>query len=132
MRILAVERDTLNSEMAKHDSSIDPNTRAALAFRALADGSRSLDVLNRYDARFDRQFHRSLRLLLTAQNEPKAILPSHLVPKTDTSPCDRPPGLSLLASAKDIILPSPKVGLPALSPAAPAGCLSPAKPVPLH
>ena len=65
MRIWAVERATLQSAMEAHDpNTTDGATRAALAFRSLADDSRTLDVLSRYETRFDRQFARSLNLLI--------------------------------------------------------------------
>jgi hypothetical protein len=65
MRLLAIEKSTMKIEMDKHASATpEPCTRAALAFRGLSDGSRALDLLNRYDARFDRQFARALTLLL--------------------------------------------------------------------
>ncbi len=65
MRIWAVERATLQSAMEAHDpDATDGATRVALAFRSLADDSRTLDVLSRYETRFDRQFARSLNLLI--------------------------------------------------------------------
>jgi hypothetical protein len=65
MRIWAVERATLATAMEAYDpQSTDPATRAALAFRSLADDSRTLDLLNRYETRFERQFARSLNLLM--------------------------------------------------------------------
>ena len=44
--------------------TVEPATRVARAFRSLADDSRTLDLLNRYETRFDRQFARSLNLLM--------------------------------------------------------------------
>ena len=38
----------------------DAPARSALAFRTLCDNSRSLDVLNRYETRFERQYLRAL------------------------------------------------------------------------
>ena len=65
MRIWSVERATLESAMEAHDpDTTDPATRVARAFRSLADDSRTLDVLSRYETRFDRQFARSLNLLV--------------------------------------------------------------------
>jgi hypothetical protein len=65
MRIWALERATLQSAMEAHDpDQIYPATRVALAFRNLADDSRTLDLLHRYETRFDRQFTRSLNLLM--------------------------------------------------------------------
>ena len=65
LRLWAIERANLQIEMEKHDADThDPATRAALAFRYLSDQSRCLDLLNRYEARFERQFACSLSLLL--------------------------------------------------------------------
>ena len=54
-------------ELAQQDST----TRAALAFRSLADESRSLDLMNRYEARYDRQYNRALQRL-AKMNAPPA------------------------------------------------------------
>jgi len=95
-RLLALERATLKIEMDKHDPAAqDPATRAALAFRALSDESHSLDLLNRYEARIDRQFARSLNLLLKLRQDAKPaersknnFCQTNLVPNPDT---DIPP-----------------------------------------
>jgi hypothetical protein len=79
LRLWAIERSSLKIEMDKHDPATkDPGTRAALAFRALSDESRSLDLLNRYETRFDRQYARSLTLLLKVgqASRPVAANPS--------------------------------------------------------
>ena len=71
LRLWAIERTSLKSEMEKHDPEAnDPATRAAMAFRALGDQSRCLDLLNRYEARFGRQYARSLNLLLKLNTVP--------------------------------------------------------------
>jgi hypothetical protein len=65
MRIWAVERATLQSAMEAIDpDTVEPATRVARAFRSLADDSRTLDLFHRYEIRFDRQFARSLTLLM--------------------------------------------------------------------
>ncbi len=88
MRIWAIERATLQSEIEKHDDTVvPPATRAALAFRALADQSRTLDLLNRYESRFDRQFARSFNLLMKLadpDNPLKQSRQTNLVPQSDT------------------------------------------------
>jgi hypothetical protein len=64
-RVGAVERATLQSAMEAIDpDTVEPATRAARAFRSLADDSRTLDLLGRYESRFDRQFARALNLLI--------------------------------------------------------------------
>lgn len=60
MRIWGIEKAGLRHEMEKMDQTTDAPTRAALAFRSLADTSRCLDLINRYETRFDRQYHRAL------------------------------------------------------------------------
>ncbi len=88
MRLWAIERASLQAEIDKHDSGvIPPATRAALAFRALADQCRALDLLNRYEARFDRQFARSLNLLmkLTDPDNPlNRFRQTNLIPQSNT------------------------------------------------
>jgi hypothetical protein len=65
MRLWGMEKAGLCHEMEKHESpSLTSPTRAALAFRSLSDESRSLDVLGRYETRYDRQYARALNLLL--------------------------------------------------------------------
>jgi len=92
LRLWAIERSTLKVEMDKHDPATnDPGARAALAFRALSDESRSLDLLNRYEARFDRQYARSLTLLLklgASANPKNDFCRLNLVPKSDTTHSD--------------------------------------------
>jgi hypothetical protein len=68
MRIWSIERATMQTEIDKHDGGkYPPNARAAFAFRDLANQSRTLDLLTRYEVRFDRQFARALNLLLKLQ-----------------------------------------------------------------
>ena len=93
LRLLALERATLKIEMDKHDpAGKDPCTRAALAFRALSDETHSLELLNRYEARIDRQFARSLNLLLKlrqgakpAEGSKNDFCQTNLVPNPDTN-----------------------------------------------
>ncbi len=93
MRLWVIERASFQSEIEKHDAgTIHPATRAALAFRALADQSRALDLLNRYESRFDRQFARSLNLLMKLadpENPLHRLRQTNLVPNSDT-PADPP------------------------------------------
>jgi hypothetical protein len=83
MRIWSLERQTLQSEIAKHDPAThEPAARAARAFHDLANNSRTLDVIGRYETRFDRQYARSLNLLLKlmSENEPPACDTPELYP----------------------------------------------------
>ncbi len=104
MRIWSVERQTLKSEIGKHDpAKHDPAARAALAFHDLANNSRTLDVINRYESRYDRQYSRSLNLLLKLarpDNPLTQICQTNLVPQTDTPSGPRGAGLPAGASAE--------------------------------
>jgi hypothetical protein len=68
MRLWMMESANLTHEIENQldesSASMDSSTRAALAFRILGDNSRSLDLMNRYETRFDRQYNRSLTQLL--------------------------------------------------------------------
>lgn len=88
-RTWAMETALLDLEMAeqrenieKEFEAIDEETRTALAFRALCDGSRTLAMLSRYETRFRRATERILESLRRfrekgrqenekLQNEPK-------------------------------------------------------------
>lgn len=69
MRFWGMEKAGLSWEIRKQGtdnpeiSEEDGTTRAALAFRTLADESRALDLMNRYEARYDRQYNRALHRL---------------------------------------------------------------------
>lgn len=68
MRIWGMEKAGLTFEIRKQTAESeagqeDPATQAALAFRALCDGSRAGEVMNRYESRFDRQYNRALAQL---------------------------------------------------------------------
>ena len=50
-----------SAEIAEKYEQITPDVRTALAFKKLADKSKSPHLLNRYEAKASRQFHRALR-----------------------------------------------------------------------
>jgi hypothetical protein len=87
-RIWCIERETLQSEIEKHDP--DPITypaRAALGFRDLANNSTTLDLLSRYEFRFDRQFARAVNLfmkLATYENSLTKSSQTDPIPQPDT------------------------------------------------
>jgi hypothetical protein len=62
-RILAMEKAGMDYEMRrqaeKTNSSEDAATRASIAFRTLSDDSRSLELINRYESRYERQYYRA-------------------------------------------------------------------------
>jgi hypothetical protein len=65
MRIWGIEKASMEHEMHRlgamsNLSALDPSeqaaTRAAIAFRTLSDDSRSLELINRYESRYDRPY----------------------------------------------------------------------------
>ena len=69
--LLDYEMDSKDTELKTHCDSIDETTRAALAFRSLADHSRSLALLNRYETRFIRLQLRAIDRLRALQQDRK-------------------------------------------------------------
>ncbi len=76
MRIWGMEKASMEHQMRAQSEARDANeghpvedtaTRCALAFRTLSDDSRSLELINRYESRYDRQYlrahHRFLQLV---------------------------------------------------------------------
>jgi hypothetical protein len=78
MRVWILENAAVCHEIRKQavaNDSEDNPTQAALAYRTLSDETRWLDVFNRYESRFDRQFSRSLqRLNELRARRPKPVL----------------------------------------------------------
>lgn len=67
LRLRGIEKSSLTYQISKQtddEMDYDASTRTALAFRTLADSSRSLDLMNRYEARYDRQYERALNKLI--------------------------------------------------------------------
>jgi hypothetical protein len=64
MRTLGIQKAGFDLEMGRHPAQASAAHRAALVFENLADSSRTLDLLHRYETSFDRQFFRALSLLL--------------------------------------------------------------------
>ena len=138
MRIWSIERQTLKSEIGKHDpGKHDPAARAALAFHDLANNSRTLDVINRYESRYDRQYSRSLNLLLKLADEPylpnnpvaedETLTPEPLVPTESPAQTDAP------QICQTNLIPQPdtpsRIGLPAC-PGDDVASLPPSQPAP--
>jgi hypothetical protein len=67
MRIWGMEKAGLSyavrqQSASNHEiSAEDAPTRTALAFRTLCDETRTFDLMNRYETRFDRQYSRALQ-----------------------------------------------------------------------
>jgi hypothetical protein len=89
IRLWGIERATLQEELEKHDPADHaPAPRVAAAFRTLADESRTLDLLHRYETRFDRQFSRSLNLLMKLAGPDNPLTQfrhTNPIPQTDTA-----------------------------------------------
>ena len=100
MRIWGIEKANLTHEINKQDQAAqDAPTRAALAFRSLSDGSRTLDLLHRYETRYDRQYARAYRLLKLTTN-----LPPEPNPKTETVVTDPGEEASSLLKTQNVPL----------------------------
>src|ERR1019366_188982 len=94
-RIWNIERDAMDSQLvAEHDRNraamLHPGLLTSMAFGTLAAENRTLDLINPYEFRFDRQYLRAHRRLLEVQerrmrNEPKPTPPSAPSPSR-TSP----------------------------------------------
>lgn len=77
MRLWAMEKEGLQQEIRnQHDPDLKPAARAAQAFRALTDQSRALDLMNRYETRYDRQFSRALSRLLEISKRTQEVVDS--------------------------------------------------------
>ena len=92
IRLRSMEKASLSHEMRKQAPGLTTEskpTRAALAFRALSDQSRSLDLISRYDARYEHQFTGTLQRYLTLRTRASVNLPFEptfpLVPDTPAS-----------------------------------------------
>jgi hypothetical protein len=68
MRVWGIEKESFTLEIDKTDTGGQPSTRAAQAFRTLSDQSRSLDILHRYETRYDRQYARAYHMLFKARS----------------------------------------------------------------
>ena len=77
MRLWAMEKEGLQQEIRnQHDPGLTPAGRAAQVFRALTDQSRALDLMNRYETRYDRQFARAHARLLEISKRTQEVVDS--------------------------------------------------------
>ncbi len=89
-RMWAIESAALDDELDAQRADVDhtytlitPDVRTALAFVKLADESRALALINRYESRYSRQFYRALKALKELQsNRPPQTQPSENAPAT--------------------------------------------------
>jgi hypothetical protein len=73
-RASTLETAGLTAEMRRprYIEGEDPETQAFVAFRGLTDNSRTLELLNRYEARFERQFRAALTAFLSLRTKRRA------------------------------------------------------------
>jgi hypothetical protein len=100
MRIWGMEKAAMEHEMHRQgemsnltasDADGDSEhaaTRAAIAFRTLSDDSRSLELINRYELRYDRQYLRAHRRFLEVRDR---RTPPPAPPSAPLSPTPPPP-----------------------------------------
>jgi hypothetical protein len=81
MRLWAIQKATFEIEMASvPDTAGSAPIRAALAFRKLADQSQTLQLLQRYDTAYERQYNRAFNILMKLQASNPAPLPDVPLP----------------------------------------------------
>ncbi len=94
LRIWGMETAGMNYQIRNQADGFgrgeDNATRASIAFRTLSDDSRSLDLINRYDSRYERQYLRAHRRLLEMRDRrgpsPAASQPPESVPTPESLP----------------------------------------------
>ena len=59
----------LNDPLADQENAEIPSMHTALAFTSLSDESRALELLNRYEVRYSREYHRTLLYLKALRRE---------------------------------------------------------------
>ena len=105
-RLWIIEKSSMETQMTRENDQAraaqhKPGVLAGMAFRSLADNSRTLDLINRYESRYDRQYLRSHKRLLDIRklsepNEPKPDVPegdaafSRVSPTPDDDPNSAP------------------------------------------
>jgi hypothetical protein len=74
MRLAGMERAAVRHQLQEHSQQesatplpADPATRAYIAFAGISRQHRTLELLNRYESRCDRQYNKALTMLLEAQ-----------------------------------------------------------------
>jgi hypothetical protein len=101
MRVWGMEKAAMEHEMRRQaemsnstalDRSEQAATRAAIAFRTLSDDSRSLELINRYESRYDHQYLRAHRRFLEVRDRrtPPAPQPIPVSPPPVTVPPPQP------------------------------------------
>jgi hypothetical protein len=94
LRMWGIQTAAFELEMARARQNADPATApsgavlAAIAFRTLADTSRSLALMHRLEAAYDRQYNSSLALLLKLREAPGPGVPVDPPPQIVTETWD--------------------------------------------
>ncbi len=86
LRLAAILKETLDAETAKLTGA--STARASEVFRNLADNSRILDLLDRYENRAYLQFMRALRTYHQINQPDPDFCQTNLIPHPDTNPTD--------------------------------------------
>jgi hypothetical protein len=91
MRIRGMEKAGMDHEMSRQFDSTaaeieqaDSATRAWLAFRTVSDDSRSLDLINRYDSRYQREYLRAHRRFVEVRDRRTPPPPEKTEPSKGT------------------------------------------------
>ena len=86
MRFAGMERAAVRYQLSQHSQQegttplpADPATRAWVAFVGISRQHGTLDLMNRYESRCDRQYNKALTMLLEAQRRRRAedAVPEH-------------------------------------------------------
>jgi hypothetical protein len=86
------ELDAQRVEVDKNYEEVTPDVRTWLAFKKLAGESTALALMNRYESRYSRQYHRALKALMELQaNRPPASAPSDLTTDNRQLPTEELP-----------------------------------------
>src|ERR1051326_8416821 len=85
-----LEMDKQAAEIANKYQKIDHAARFALAFKSLADNSKSLSLYLRYEAAITRQYDRAMKQLLTLRTKLPATAPAEPPSKVQNEPNDEP------------------------------------------
>ena len=115
-RVWILERTCLAGQLQQeyhHAPEPKPSltTATALAFRSLADNSRTLDLVNRYESRYDRQYFRAHRRLLEIQDRRMRNEPDNTPPAASPSaPIEPTPAPESIDPTEAPITPSVSAG----------------------
>ena len=83
---LDLEMERMDAELKRAYTKIDPPTVQTLAFSALAKDGPTLPLLNRYQARLERTYHRALHTLLALRKARQAAQRPPAQPRRQTNP----------------------------------------------